>query len=169
MIDNTITTFTVEQLRAGLETLPQEMYDRIFNYTFTWDKDTVILNPVSRRPSPVQLQVNHQTREEFLKCYYKEITLVVLDSAIRRTDGGVATHKWVSSWFKSLSEGALEVLLRRGHSHDTHHRMCSEPQRLPKLPGHRNHYYVCYKTVPRPYPYFERLELSISRDGDLQR
>lgn len=80
----TNTTMTYAEIRAQIENLPQELYDEIYNLTFTSTHGTVSVVPKSLAfpkftpPMPRNLlQVPHSTRETFAKAYYGNNTFVI--------------------------------------------------------------------------------------------
>lgn len=94
---------TADQLRAGLVTLPQELYDEIFQSVFSAPSSTIrYINKETYKP-PVQLQVSQETRKLFSKNYYgaAEASWIFVcgdhDSAMRR-------------WWKSLDPDSIAVL-----------------------------------------------------------
>lgn len=102
--------FTVEQLHAGLQRLPQELFDEIFELTFFHNGDQIFLTK-DYKP-PFQLQVNHKTRKDFIKSYYGETKLI---SQVEYVVHVSATWeaKCLSSWLSSLSKDALHALVNK--------------------------------------------------------
>jgi hypothetical protein len=102
--------FTVEQLHAGLQSLPQELFDEIFKLTFTHNADQIFLTKDYRPPS--QLQVSHQTRKDFIRSYYGETKLISQVDYVVRVSA-MWEAKCLGSWLSSLSKNALHVLANK--------------------------------------------------------
>lgn len=62
-------TFTADRLRTGLETLPQELYDNMYNFVFVPPENHNTTINKAYKP-PVQLQINKETRAAFSALYY---------------------------------------------------------------------------------------------------
>lgn len=111
-------TLTVEQLQRGLQSLPQEMYDEIFDLTFTFSSNSdsgagvnTIMLSASYKP-PVQQQVSHQTRRDFIETYYSQATLLVSGWKDVYSQFSGTTGKWVERWLRSLPKEVIDILTR---------------------------------------------------------
>lgn len=69
---------TIEAIRIGLASLPQELYDEIYHHVVACDvattTKTTFRNMEKRSRMPVQLQLNRQIRREFSQVYYSNST-----------------------------------------------------------------------------------------------
>lgn len=101
---------SVEQLREGIHSLPQELYDQIYALTFTPD-DSVVLNAV--RKSPVQLQINSQTRQDFITSYYGATAWLVTGFDGTAANYSRTVGKIISDWLYSLPKDALSTLVEK--------------------------------------------------------
>lgn len=95
---------TAPELRTRLETLPQELYDEIFDLTFAPDSGQILVTQGYK--FPVQLHVSSQTRKDFIKRYYGEARFLALECTDTRYTSGRYLRKWVDS----LCEDSLKVL-----------------------------------------------------------
>lgn len=98
------------QLRAGLERLPQELRDIIFNYTFTSGKAIGTIS-YDYRP-PRLLQVNRSSRQMYARSYYGGGLF-----RIHERDSMMACLKWLSSLPQAhldmlTGAGSIKILLR---------------------------------------------------------
>ncbi|KAK4494304.1 hypothetical protein PRZ48_014602 [Zasmidium cellare] len=73
-------------LRQRLEALPQELYDEIYDLTFTPDGGTRNISDTYRPPA--QLQVSRATRLQFSKAYFG-------DGAVFRVQTEEVLGKWL--------------------------------------------------------------------------
>ncbi|CZT19487.1 uncharacterized protein RCC_05338 [Ramularia collo-cygni] len=98
----TAKSLTADQLRAGLETLPQELFDSIGEYTFTAQPGTRSISTKSGRATHRAhlklLQVDSATRNLYAQSYYGQGAIIRL-----MTDDNV-------SWLNSLSAGHAALL-----------------------------------------------------------
>ncbi|CAK1358072.1 uncharacterized protein RHO25_007844 [Cercospora beticola] len=62
-------------LRDHLETLPQELYDKIYDFTFTAEEKVVYIFHCDDRP-PHLLQVDRRSRQKFTASYYSSTTFL---------------------------------------------------------------------------------------------
>lgn len=74
-------------LREHLETLPQELYDMIYDLTFTAEERVVYVLQRKHYP-PHLLQVDHHSRQKFTASYYSSTTFLFTSagSCARWTD-----------------------------------------------------------------------------------
>ncbi|CZT23067.1 uncharacterized protein RCC_08777 [Ramularia collo-cygni] len=70
---------SADELRAGLATLPQELYDIIYEKSFKFNHKEALPIPIYYNTAgrivttwkpPMQLQIDHKMREEYLRTYY---------------------------------------------------------------------------------------------------
>lgn len=119
---------TVEQIRNGIESLPQELYNEVFTMTFVHD-DVVVLDAI--RKSPVQLQINQQTRQKFIQSYYGVATWLVEGFGNQRIEYYQATCKLVCDWLFSLSKDALSAFVGKER---VNHKVCQDHREGRTLP-----------------------------------
>lgn len=79
-------------LATLLQSLPQELYDEIYELVFTADQSEIV-DLESDNPFPARLYVDHHSRELFAKSYYANTTFT-----LQRTRMDI-----FSRWAKSLS------------------------------------------------------------------
>lgn len=83
---------TLHQL---LQSLPQELYDHIFDFTFTKTPPHTIKLTASYQP-PTCLQVSHHTRQTFAEAYYQNTTFEL------REGDGTHRQKTLFRWLATL-------------------------------------------------------------------
>lgn len=109
-------SMTAEQLRNHLEDLPRELYDEIKALTFAFDftSEGRCIDQVTYQ-LPMQLQIDHKLRTEFIQQYYgadQEWILVARTPPAPRGPGPckIFQDKPAIAWLKSLSQEALSAL-----------------------------------------------------------
>lgn len=114
----TKSTVTTEELLEGLQTLPQELYDMIFDLTLAYDFNAGPRILERKYKPPVQLQINRKIRAEFAEKYYGDRT-----SPWRVCAGDTpSTADWIvydlplsrtllEDWLSAFSDDVLSVVL----------------------------------------------------------
>ncbi|CZT15022.1 uncharacterized protein RCC_12058 [Ramularia collo-cygni] len=120
----------VKQLHTGLQTLPQEIYDKIYTLTFAYDAEEEACIITQDYKPPFQLQIDRKTRAAFIKKYYGRAAPFCIQ-AYGKSDPKLGTfttnlqlaiyRQPLKLWLESLGDDALGEVLKRGKgtSHDT--------------------------------------------------
>ena len=90
-------TETTQQLAQRLQRLPQELYDKVYDFTFT-PVDTTQIRINRGYAPPSTLQVDRKSREEFAKTYYSTASFHGRDLFL------------INGWVHSLSEEHQDLL-----------------------------------------------------------
>lgn len=96
----TMDTGSIDMLGHLMQSLPQELYDTIYDLTFTFDIGEVIIDSTYRTPS--RLRVDRNSRELFAKQYYRDNTFYCHE---RNTNALV-------SWLQSLPHVHIAYIQR---------------------------------------------------------
>lgn len=91
-------TLTATKLQAGVESLPQELYDQVFELTFTSQPENHHIKIGVYKP-PAELQVNRATRKTFAQDYYG-----------RDTTWSYENPDVMVLWLRSLEDQTLKML-----------------------------------------------------------
>ena len=81
----------MDELATRVQSLPQELYDHIFNEVFTAPSEDIVTIDRSSRP-PKCLQVNRRSRELFAQSYYSNTTF------------SISLSTWSADWLYVPSE-----------------------------------------------------------------
>lgn len=104
---------TVEQLQAGVQALPQELFDQISALTFTVNSGPVMIDTDYKPPS--YLQICSNSRKELLPQYYGRASWLALGHQLRSERYKTQTcvsQSLISAWLISLSEDNLLTIQR---------------------------------------------------------
>lgn len=104
---------TVEQLQAGVQALPQELFDQILALTFTINAGPVKIDTNYKPPS--YLQVCSKSRKELLPHYYGRASWLALGHQLKSEPYKTQTcvsQSLISAWLNSLSEDNLLTIQR---------------------------------------------------------
>lgn len=104
----TLPSLTVDQLRSGLSTLPQELCDIVFAAVFAIPSSDARYVGRLTYKSPVQLQINRQTRDMFSANYYSaEASWIFLCDWHSKPSPDT-----IGRWWTSLDKKAKTLLCR---------------------------------------------------------
>lgn len=127
-------SLTVDQMRADLHTLPQELYDKIADLVFEYNGEARVITlvhgpvaaedprgitPIRYTKPPVQLQIDRNTRKKFIKEYYGSKIPWIFKCPNN-------WHHW-TAWWNIQADAAKDVLGTVECDHTLLHAVTSEP------------------------------------------
>ncbi|CZT23005.1 uncharacterized protein RCC_08713 [Ramularia collo-cygni] len=87
-----MTPITTKALRNGLESLPQEMYDMIYNHVFHIEPHSEVITKAYK--PPIQLQISSKTRARAMQSYYGANAVWVFENP---DEAKYLIHSWFAS------------------------------------------------------------------------